>query len=177
MKKLFLFIFGIAFSAFTYGATLTPKMVMAHIDSKGTQSAREAYFSCWDAIKGVGYKLVENGSDDWLHIAGLLIKDSDGCYTQGLQTSIALAQINNAEKVLDLVDSENKLGAAYICIPFMADEVNHAKLRIQLSTLDRIESALKKVKAPKLREQKRKCLTYVRSSQEYIKESLSHSTN
>ena|SRR3989338_1755695 len=173
MKQAIIFILGTTFTVLAYGSTITPEIVMAHVDSKGTQSAREAYFSCWETTKAEGYKLVEKGSEGWLRIAALLIKDSDGCYTQGLQTAIALAQINNTEKVLDLVDSEKKLGAAYICIPFMADEVDPVKLRAQLKTLNRLESALKRVKAPRLKERKSKCLAYVQSSKKYIRELIS----
>lgn len=174
MKKIVAAILGMAFTVFAYGAqTISPEMVINHIDSKGTQSARKAYFSCEDVNKAKGYDLVKRGSQAWLKIAARLVKDSDGCYTLGLTSAIAQAIVNNPEGVLDLVNTDFKLGADDICVPFMADETDPAVLRGQLKTLGNLERALKKITSLRLQAKKNSCLERVHSMQDAVRGELS----
>jgi hypothetical protein len=149
----------------SYGAAPTPQEVIASIESNGTQATREKYFPCGNKSKALGYARVETGSEKWLKIAVRLLKDSDGCYSLLLQDSIARALMNNPTNVLPLVDSERNLEAGYICVPFMADEVEPSKIRAQLATLDKLEQALNAVRNQTLQIPKNKCLALVKSMQ------------
>lgn len=172
MKRLVLLTYFLSWQVFANAAEITPEEVMAHVQTKGAQSAREAYFSCWCREKAVGYDLIETGSEKWLQIAVILVSDSDGCYAQALQNSIALAQINNPEKVLTLVDTGKRLEAPYICVPYMTDETDPKKIRENFGILDRMESALRKVDNPKLQTKKSKCLEYIESYKQDMSEAL-----
>jgi hypothetical protein len=172
VKRVIVGFFGFMWLATALAAPTTPKEIDGLIESKGASFVRENYFSCWESTKATGYNLVETGSEDWLRIAVRLVKDADGCYAMGLQTSIALAQIKNPEKVLKLVDSGANLEAAYICVPFMADEVDPKKMRAQIKVLDRLERALNKVKDKNLEEKKKKCLSVIQPLRKYISDQL-----
>jgi hypothetical protein len=153
-------------------APITPKEIDGLIESKGAGYVRENYFSCDDPNKDQGFGLVESGAEDWISIVVKLLKGSDGCETLELQTSIALAQIKNPKKVLELVDSGVNLEAENICVPFMADEVDPKKLRAQIKVLDSLERALNKVKDKNLEEKKKKCLSIIQPLKKDISDQL-----
>ena len=168
MKRTLAFVACISVAAMAHGESSTPDEVLAYAKAKDSQSAREKYFSCWEKSNASGYAQVETGSVKWLQVATQLLKDSDGCYSLGLKDSIARALIAKPENVLPLVDSARNLEASSICVPFMADETDPAKVRSQLDTLRRLELALKRVSRPELQTQKKKCLLIVQSLQKDI---------
>jgi len=172
MKRILLLSWNLLWTTTSFGSALTPEEVAAHIESKGTQATREKYFSCGEKDNALGYARVEAGSEVWLKIATRLLNDSDACYTEGLQDSIARALMNKPENVLPLVDSGRNLEAVYICIPFMTDTVEPTALRNQLAALNKLESSLKSVKNKKLQTQKNKCLARVQPLQSEIREAL-----
>jgi hypothetical protein len=172
MKRILVLLLNLFWMTATYGSTLTPEEVMMHLEMNGTQATREKYFSCWEKNKALGYEGIETGSEKWLKVASVLLKDSDGCYSMGLQSAVARALINKPENVLALVDSGANLEASYICVPFMTDEKNPGILRERLDTLNKLESVLRGVKNSKLQAQKNKCLARVKPLQSEIKEAL-----
>lgn len=176
MWKILAMLAGLALIAVAHASPLSPDEVQARIKAKGTQAVREAYFECGGTSRSMGYASVEKGSDDWLRIAVLLLKDSDGCYTTGLQSSIALAALRNPQGVLRLVDSNPALGADYICLPFMVDETEPGKIREQLALVNRLARVISKVSAAEVQPQKRKCLARIDAMQADLRAQLSGSS-
>jgi len=172
MKNYILLFSGLILSFAVSAKSITPEIVIAYIDSKGTQSAREQYFSCWETDKAIGYKYVEEGSGPWLRIAAHLVSDSDGCYTHNLQSAIAMAQIKNPVEVLSMVDSGKKMEAENICVPFMTDETDKSKLLAQIVILEKIENSISKVKSKKATSKRDRCLNIVRSNKKYLQEKM-----
>lgn len=177
MKRILILSLNLFWMPAAYGSALTPEKVAMHIEMNGTQATREKYFSCWEKKSALGYEGIETGSEKWLKIASLLLKDSDGCYSMGLQSSVARALMNKPENVLPLVDSGPNLEASYICVPFMTDEGDPKILRGQLDNLNRLESVLRAVKNSRLQVQKNKCLALVKPLRSEIKETLAAQTS
>lgn len=172
MKRILLLSLNILLASTASGSTLAPEEVTGHIETKGAQATRENYFSCWEKDNARGYARVEAGSEVWLRIAVRLLQDSDACYTEELQNSIARALMSKPENVLPLVDSGINLEASNICVPFMVDEVGAAALRNQLAVLNKLEGSIKSVKTKKLQTQKNKCLARVQPLQSEIRGAL-----
>lgn len=172
IRQAALCILGLTWLGTAFAVEVSPQEVDKLIESKGTSYVRESYFSCWEPNKAAGYALVETGAADWLRIAVRLLRDSDGCYSLSLKTSIALAQLSNPKNVLELVDTGENLEAAHICVPFMEDEVDPKKMRAQIKLLDKLDSNLSKVKEKTLEGKKKKCLSVIRPLRKYINDQL-----
>ena len=140
---------------------LSLKEVESYMQNKGSQPTRERYFSCWESKNAQGYKLIEHGDEESLSLAARLLSDADACYALGLQSSIAMAAIKNPSGVLKLVGTGPKLGAAYVCIPFMTDETDLEKMREQLKLLAKLERAFRSVRENELQEKKNLCLAHI----------------
>lgn len=172
IRQTALCIFGLMWLGTAFAVEVSPQEIDKLIETKGASYVRESYFSCWEPSKAAGYALVETGTADWLRIAVRLLRDSDGCYSLSLKTSIALAQISNPENVLELVDSGANLEAAHICVPFMEDEADPKKMRAQIKLLDKLDNNLSKVKKNTLEGKKKRCLSVIRPLRKYISDQL-----
>ena len=133
--------------------------VEASLREGNPSSTLEKYFNC-EQYDGSAYEEIASGSFEWISLAEKILQYSDGCYTEGIQTSLGRAMQKSPQDVLSLVDRTSTLAASYICLPYISNEIS---TKPQLAEVIRLKKAILRVHDQRLKTQKESCLRFIKS--------------
>lgn len=137
---------------------LTPESITQYINANGAKATIDKFHASKDKHQwNTVMQKVATGNASWIAIAHKLADGADASSAESLQINLARALPNNPTEVLQLIDSKNFLGYADICgAPFI--EPTHGYL---MTYFTRTQKALNNLQAPKVEQQKKKCLSEI----------------
>ena len=138
------------------GNEITVKQIRSDLSAKGARYVIDHYFDC---ETGQGYRLVESGTPAGVRLAVEMLKYSDACVTESLQSSLGTAMISAPIVVLPYVNTDRLLRAEWICLPFMSDDTPPAK---EKAIVARVRLSLSRVHVKELELKKTACLEQAR---------------
>lgn len=132
---------------------------------RGAQATLSAYFNC-EKYQGSAYEKIATGARPWVALAEKVISQSDACYTEGIQAALGEAMRKAPQHVLGLVGKTERLGAEYICLPFISDEQPIAG---QLEEIEKSRQAIALVQSSRLAPQKAACLRFIDDTEQRVR--------
>ena len=135
----------------------TVARIESDLSSKGGHYVIEHYFSC-EGRTGIGYRLVESGDSSAVALGVQVLRYSDACVSELLQSALGVAMARAPTVVLPYVNTSDLLGAGQICFPFIDAEDASFKLE---AARTRAKRALARVHLPQLEKQKAACLAEI----------------
>ncbi|MBV8977882.1 MAG: hypothetical protein JO261_04495 [Alphaproteobacteria bacterium] len=145
-----------AFAAIAMENTVTAAQMEKDFAARRAQFVIERYFDCQH---GSGYRLVDSGDPSSVKLAATLLAHADACVTESLQTALGTAMARRPAVVLPYVNTNERLQAARICLPFISDEDSPARRQ---AVVARTRRALLRVHSRTLARQRAACLVEAR---------------
>jgi hypothetical protein len=130
--------------------------IQTSIGTQGAQATLRQYFDC-EKQPYQGYDLIQTGHPSAIELAVTLLRSADGCVSELLHSSIAIALPRQPEVVLQYFADYRLQASAQNCIPMMI-EVPKAQVE---ATLRRTEVVLANVTTPSLQDAKAACLRQI----------------
>lgn len=133
---------------------ITVDKIETDLSAKRPEQVVRQYFDCGPNI-GAGYRLVESGTPSGVRLGVTMLKYSDACSGESLDSSLGVAMTRAPLVVLPYVNSGPGLSAEEICLPFLTADEPREKLR---SIVARAHRSLLNVHTKALEKQKVACL-------------------
>lgn len=141
-------------------ANISVETLQKSMMADGPAQTLKTYFEC---SRPEGYRLIQSGDRRAIDLAAKLLDSSDGCDTEMLLSSLAIAIQKNPEAVLSHMSAVlgGHADPLTFCVPFIAEDVSATDA---LAILARSEQSLLKVKRPDVQKARQTCLDAIRKS-------------
>ena len=160
LTKLMALLFAISLVSASHASEsrVTVEKIHADLSANGARYVIDHYFGCEPPI-GEGYNLVESGTRSGVRLGIEMLKYSDACVTENLQSSLGTAMTRAPIIVLPYVNTNQLLSADQICLPFISADDPRDRQKIIIAQARR---SLLRVHVKSLERQRAACLAEAR---------------